>query len=239
MRRTVLFGITLLVASAATGLGLWQLRRLETRKALNEAARAARALPPVSLDEGGAPAAPNRRVRVRGTYDEAHEFVLRGRVVQGVPAVQIVTPLRLASGDTAILVNRGYVPAPDATNPGAESWSEPGLVEVHGVLLPVPDRGDGAPIADQGRETWQSLDLTAMRGRLPYPVAPVYLVALADSGRVDHTVRGRGYPIRAEPPALSNGPHLSYAIQWFGIALAVLAFGVFFILRPSPPPSLE
>jgi surfeit locus 1 family protein len=145
----------------------------------------------------------------------------------------------LASRDTAILVNRGYVPAPDATSPGAESWSEPGLVEVRGVLLPVPDRGDGDPITDHGRETWQSLDLTAMRGRLPYPVAPLYLVAQADSGSSSHTVRGREYPIRAEPPALSDGPHLSYAIQWFGIALAVLAFGVFFVLRPSPPRILE
>jgi surfeit locus 1 family protein len=238
MRRSVLFGITLLVGLAATGLGVWQLRRLETRKSLNREARAARTLAPFSLNAPGARALSNRRVFLSGTYDEAHEFLLRGRVVQGVPAVQVVTPIRLEGRDTAFLVNRGYVPAPDATNPGTTSWSEPGPVEVRGVLLPVPDRSDGAPIMDRGRETWKALDLTAMRGRVPYPVAPFYIVAAADSSSAEHTVRGRQYPIRAEPPPLDNGPHLSYAIQWFGIALAALAFGVFFVLRPSVPRSV-
>jgi cytochrome oxidase assembly protein ShyY1 len=32
---------------------------------------------------------------------------------------------------------------------------------------------------------------------------------------------------------MDGGPHLSYALQWFGIAAAVVAFGIFFILRPT------
>jgi cytochrome oxidase assembly protein ShyY1 len=31
---------------------------------------------------------------------------------------------------------------------------------------------------------------------------------------------------------MDGGPHLSYAVQWFGIAAAVIAFGIFFVLRP-------
>ena len=238
MRRTVLFVITLLVAGIATGLGFWQLRRLGARREANRLAVAARALPPVVLNQDWSPL-PGRRAVVTGRFVEEHEFILRGRVVQGVPAVQVVTPLRLPERDTAILVNRGYVPAPDATDPGNVTWSEPGEVTVHGPLLPGPDRGDGNPIRSNRRETWGAIDLSAMRDRLPFPIASLYLVAEADSGSDAHTIRGNTYPIRAAPPELSDGPHLSYAIQWFGIALASIAFGVFFVLRDRHSPVVD
>ncbi|MGQ0703292.1 MAG: SURF1 family protein [Gemmatimonadales bacterium] len=230
--RTVLFLITLIVAAAAVGLGIWQLRRHEQRKAANEEARLVRAMPPMVIPGDGR-LAPNRRAQVTGRYDESREFLLRGRVVQGVPAVQVVTPLRIPGVDTAILVNRGYVPAPDAAEPGSAQWPEAGTVEVTGMLVPVPNRGDGAPITRGGRETWKSLDLGAMRARLPYPIAPVYLIAQPPDTGVAHTIRGRVYPFRAEPPSLDAGPHLMYAIQWFGIAVAALAFGIVFVLRET------
>ena len=228
--RTVLFLVTLVAAAAAIGLGVWQLRRHERRKAVNQEARLTRVLPPIVVP-GGGHLEPDRRAHLTGEYDEAREFLLRGRVVQGVPAVQVVTPLQIAGMDSAVLVNRGYVPAPDATDPGPVQWSEPGTVNVKGLLVPVPDRGDGSPLLRGARETWKSLDLRAMRGRLPYPVAAVYLIAEPPDTGSAHTIRGRVYPFRAEPPPLDAGPHLMYAIQWFGIAIAALAFGVVFVLR--------
>ena len=221
------------MAAACARLGVWQLRRLAGRRAANREIAAARTLPPLEVPSAnGAPLLPNRRGVLVGDLDESREFVLRDRVVRGVPAVLIVTPLRLAGGDTAVLVNRGYVPAPDAVNPGAATWSEAGRRSFRGVLLPVPDQGDGAPLRHAGRETWRRLDLSAMRARLPYPIAPVYLLAEADPAEGDaHTVRGKVYPFRAELPPLDDGPHLMYAVQWFGIGAAVVAFGVIFVLR--------
>lgn len=230
MRRIVLFSLTLVIGLACVGLGFWQLGRLSERRAANAAARAGLALPELRADSGrGVTLAPHRRLVVVGTLDESREFVLRNRLLQGVPAIQVVTPLRISGSDTALLVNRGYVPAPDAVDPGAATWSEPGERTFHGVLLPMPDRGDGDPIERRGRESWHGLDLRTMRSRLPYPAAPVYLLAEADSG-TSHTIRGRVYPIRAELPPMDEGPHLMYAVQWFGIALAVMAFGVVFVL---------
>ena len=236
MRRSVLFSICLLVAAICVGLGGWQLGRRSSRRGANRAALAERALPPlVSGDSDRVELRANRRARISGRLDEAREFLLRGRVVQGIPAIQVVTPLRRPGSDTAVLINRGYVPAPDAVEPGRASWSETGTPWFTGVLLAIPDRGDGAPLEHAGRETWRSLDLSALRARLPYPIAPVYLVAEPDSsGGTAHTVRGRVYPFRAEPPPLSEGPHLMYAVQWFGIAAAVIAFGILFVLRAGP-----
>jgi surfeit locus 1 family protein len=233
LRRIVLFGTTLLVGLAAIGLGVWQLGRHAERAERNRQAIAGRGLPALTWDSlRPAPLGPHRRALLMGTLDQPREFLLRNRLVAGVPAVLAITPLRLSGSDTAVLVNRGYVPAPDAVNPSAGTWSEPERGAFHGVLLPVPDRGDGAPVTSGGRETWHALDLSAMRARLPYPVAAVYLVAEPDSSSMAHTIRGTVYPFRAELPPMDNGPHLSYALQWFGIAVAVIAFGIFFVLRP-------
>jgi surfeit locus 1 family protein len=234
VRRIVLFSLCLLVAAVCVGLGTWQLGRLSRRRAANREALAERALPLSGRGDSGELRA-NRRAKLSGRLDEEREFLLRGRVVQGVPAILVVTPLRRSGTDTAVLVNRGYVPAPDAVDPGSASWSEPGTNSYTGVLLPIPDRGDGAPLQHAGRETWKTLDLSAMRARVPYPIAPVYLVAEPDSAAgAAHTIRGTVYPFRAEPPPLDEGPHLMYAVQWFGIAAAVVAFGIIFVLRDGP-----
>jgi len=233
MRRVVLLSLVVVIAGACIALGFWQLRRLRDRRARNANAIAAQALPPLTTDSAPSPGlSPYRRATVTGELDPAHEFVLRNRLVRGVPAVLIITPLRLPGSDTALLINRGYVPAADAVDPGNAEWSEPGRQVYTGTLLPMPDRGDGAPITRNGRENWKSLDLSSMRARLPYPMLALYLVAVADSSQgTAHTLEGRVYPFRAELPPIDEGPHLSYAIQWFGIATAVLAFGALFILR--------
>lgn len=231
LRRIVLISVMLLVAAASAGLGVWQLQRLSGRRAENSRMAAGRVLPPIDARLGAPPLLPNRRAVLTGELDTAAEFVLRNRLVRGVPAVLIVTPLRLPGYDSAVLINRGYVPAADAVDPGAARWPEPGLQTFHGVLLQAPNRGDGAPLLRNGRESWRGVDLDMMRARLSYPVASLYLVAEADSaGGSEHTVRGTVYPFRAEPPPMEDGPHLMYAVQWFGIAVAVLAFGALFIL---------
>jgi len=235
VRRIFLLALALLVTLGCCSLGLWQLRRLAARRAANRLALEGWKLPALAPEGAATGLLPNRRARLTGRLDEAHEFLLRGRSVQGVPAILVATPLRLTGSDTAVLVNRGYVPSPDAVDPGSASWSEAGRTSFHGVLLPVPDRGDGAPLRHAGRESWKRLDLTAMRARLPYPLAAVYLVAEPDSDTgAAHTIRGREYPFRAEPPPLDEGPHLMYAVQWFGIAAAVAAFAILFVGRRHP-----
>ena len=173
---------------------------------------------------GGA-ARENRRVSVQGRYDRTYEVVLRGHVYRELPGVEIVTPLRIEGSDSAVMVNRGFFPSPDATFADTDSLNETGNVRVSGVALAIPVSSDsGGALTSNGRETWRRLDLAALRARIPYPLLDVYILQSPDSGLPR-------YPIRLEPPPLTDGPHLSYAIQWFAFAAIAVVGGLIFALR--------
>jgi surfeit locus 1 family protein len=116
------------------------------------------------------------------------------------------------------LVNRGFVPAPDAVTVSTDSLRELGKVRVEGIALPIRS-GRGAPIRHSGETTWAELDLGQLRSRLPYPIGPIYIRQSPDSSLPS-------FPRRLDPPPLDDGPHLSYAIQWFAFATMALVFGV-------------
>src|SRR2546423_475198 len=145
--RIFLIGCFTIVAVVCARLGLWQVHRLRGGRGANSPALAERWKPPVTIPENDttAPRLINRRVRAPGHYDTAREIILRGRVYEGVPGVEIVSPLLLGSGRTAVLVNRGFVPTPDAVTVSTDSLRELGRVEVEGIALPLTS-GRGAPV---------------------------------------------------------------------------------------------
>ena len=234
--RHLLFGLTLLVAAGAAGLGTWQLGRLFDRRERNRLAIDQSRLDIVDLTAQTLTGRVGfRRVRISGQFDPAHEFIIRGRLFQGTPGIQIVTPLRLDGRDTAVLVNRGFVPSPDAISPfGTQRFAEPIAADFEGIAVSIPDDGDGQPLTGSHGETWRRLDRTAMSSRLPYPVAPYYVIWTADSATAAHTIKGHTLPLRLGPPPLDDGPHLSYAVQWFLIGGSALGFGLVFIRRRQP-----
>ena len=75
--------------------------------------------------------------------------------------------------------------------------------------------------------TWARLDRESLRSRLPYPLYPLYIRQVPDSTLAS-------FPRRLEPPALDDGPHLSYAIQWFSFALIALIFAGVIARRREP-----
>src|SRR2546426_5708385 len=105
--------VALLVAAVCVRLGVWQLDRLHQRRARNAALLAARARPLLEVNRSlPADSARDRRLHARGVYDYAQEQLWRARSYEGVPGVDLVTPLRLADG-AAALVDRGWGPSPD------------------------------------------------------------------------------------------------------------------------------
>ena len=204
-------------AAACLRLGLWQLDRLQERRAENRVAHAARSLPEVELSGRADSALAHRRVRATGSYDPERELVLRGQAHREEPGVLLVTPLRIRGESLGVLVLRGFVPSPDAVTVEHSPPAEAGQVTVHGIALPLGEREDEGGLLERAGKgaTWKGLDRSAIEARLPYPLADVYLMQLPDSSLA-------AAPRRIEPPALDDGPHLSYAIQWFAFAVIAL-----------------
>jgi surfeit locus 1 family protein len=221
--------LLLLAALGFARLGIWQLGRLHDRRAANVRITAARAAPPTTLPPvpDGIDGLAEHRLTARGRYDHRREIVIRGEVLQGVPGVRIVTPLLLGDTGPAVLVDRGFLPAPDAVTVDLTGSGEPGEQVVRGVGLPVP-AGPGEPIEHAGRTTWRRLDLAALRARLPYAVLPVYIKQSPDSTLPQ-------FPRREEPPPVDEGPHLSYAVQWLPFAGLAAAFAFLVVGRGRGP----
>ncbi|HEX6052816.1 MAG TPA: SURF1 family protein, partial [Gemmatimonadaceae bacterium] len=90
------------IAAVCVRLGLWQLDRLAQRRARNATIEAAFRDPPVPLEQVRRDSLPRfRRVIARGQWDYARETTIAGRTRSGSPGVHIVTPMRLADGETA------------------------------------------------------------------------------------------------------------------------------------------
>ncbi len=233
VRSPLFFLATLLLAAVFVRLGIWQVSRLRERRTRNAAAESARALTPLGYDEPGwqdgvTGSLENRRIRVTGRYDHAADVVIRGQTEQGVPGVRIVTPLRPLRGDTAILVQRGFVASPDARTVSLAGLQEEGVRVVEGLLEPLSDSsGIGAPMEQEGQLTWRRVELAGLRQRLPYPVAPFLVLQLPDTALPP-------LPRRDAAPLLDDGPHLSYAVQWFSFALTAVVVGAIVGLGRRP-----
>ncbi len=221
--------LCLVAAAGFVRLGFWQLHRLAERRAANRALLAARAAPVVSLigpSLASAAALVDHRVSAAGRYDHTHDIVLRGGAFEGVPGVYIATPLRLSGSDTAVMVERGFVPAPDAATADPGTFAEPGDLRVTGLARPLGS-GGGKPLTRDGRTTWARLDLAALRDSLPYPILNISIRQTPDPSLPR-------FPRRLDPPAVDEGPHMSYALQWFFFATLAVAFAFLVIGRKAP-----
>jgi surfeit locus 1 family protein len=210
-RKTLVFGALALAAGALfLRLGVWQLHRLEERRAANAEIRRLLGEPALRLTGADADSAALeellwRRVEAEGRFDAGREVVVRGRTWRGSPGVGLLTPLDLDGGGV-VWVDRGWVPSPDAEHVDAGRYAEPGLVRVRGFLRPA------TPGEELGARPSAVLD------RVPDPAAP-------------------RPPVPRGEPELSDGPHLSYAVQWF--AFAAIALGGYAAYLRSRRPGCE
>lgn len=226
-REKILIGIALLFAALFVRLGFWQLERLRERQAYNAPIEARAGLAPVVLrdlprDPGEAI---HRSVRVSGEYDYDREIVLTLRSRQGSPGVNLLTPLRVAGSDTAILVNRGWIYAADGVAADTKPWREGNPVDAVGYVR-LLETGDTIGARSTGRpDAVRRPSLATIRAMLPYPVAPFYVVLTSPGADPERT------PPRVPPPALDEGSHRSYAVQWFVFALVAMGGTAILVLR--------
>lgn len=184
-------------------LGVWQLDRHEEKTDLRDAVAEGQALPALELDQ--APEGSFRQVVAVGIYDGSLQtLVFRSRA--GSSGYHVLTPLIVEVGD-AVLVDRGWIPL-DTEPPSPP----PGLVKAAGLLWPAEG---GSAVPDSLPEVVRRIDPEIQQAFAPYRLRSDYLV-------LSPSPVPEGYPIAADVPEVSLGPHLGYAGQWFLFAGVVL-----------------
>jgi len=229
-RSLVLFGVLAVsAAGVCVRLGIWQLDRLAQRRAQNALIFGRREMPveSVSAIRGVDTVTSHwRRVRLRGVADYRAEMVHATRSQGGSPGVHLLTPVRPldgAWGDTAVLLLRGYVYAPDGRTIDWGKAREADTLDVEALVTIFPPPRPGAVQMPSTNRAVRNLDHDSLARMMNRPLAPFVLLALGDTIMRDIT-----HPTRIPPPSMSEGAHQSYAMQWFAFASVFLVgFGVF------------
>ena len=212
----------LAVFPALLALGVWQTERAGAKQSLVEQRAASEVTAPLDL-RGKAQLADSDRyrpARVQGQYVAEQQWLLDNRVYRGQPGYHVFTPFRLAGDDRPrLLINRGWaavgasreflpmLPVPEGSVTLTGRLDSPASVGL--VIGEVPLQS----VAD--KVLVQSLDIAALSSARNMDLLRYALVI--DDGQPG----GLQYdwsPI----PEMGPEKHLGYAVQWFGLAVALL-----------------
>lgn len=217
-------------------LGFWQLGRLDERQARNAELAERLDQPRVALSEvippGTADAPPSlvedRRVSVTGRYRADEQVLIRGRSLDDAPGSWVVAPMELADG-RLVAVNRGWIRNDGRFSAVPAEYATPeGEVTVTGLTHATQERGRlGATDPSEGNlSSLARVDLDRYDQQVDGDLLPVWVqLTEAEPGAPDPS------PTVLDPPVVDDeGPHLSYAAQWFIFATIALV-GYPLILR--------
>ena len=232
--RAAVVAVATLVGIAVTAnLGAWQLRRAAQKIALETALDSRAAMPAiVTVDLAASVALAElqryRPVRLRGRWVAGQTVFLDNRQMDARVGFYVVTPLRLAGRNEAVLVQRGWVPRdlrdrtllPVVTTPDGE-------VEVTGHIAPPPARLYEFAAAGAG-VIRQNLDLAGFAVESGLTLLP--LSVKQDDGPA---TRSDGQLRRWSRPAVDVQKHYGYAFQWFALCALMTGLYVWFqLVRP-------
>lgn len=218
-------------------LGLWQLDRLDNKRAMNRAV-AERTVQPVipynsALQEN--PDKPKnlewRRVELRGAYRVDKSVTLINRSSNGAAGYNSLVPFQMETGEV-MLVNRGFVPLATA-NPKAPA----GPLQIEGYLRVSQSRSTLGAIdnTDVTNTEFQRVDIPLIMKNVGAPPLEHFLQLIKESPSTNSE-----WPEPVALPEPSEGSHLSYAFQWFFFCFVAFVAWVVVIrrrLRDTSTPS--
>lgn len=214
------------LVAAMIGAGFWQLDRLQSKRDANDRIEARSEQAPVPFAElaGQEPEAIEYRpVVLEGTYLPDGQVRVGNRSDEGLAGDWVVTPMELDSG-RVVAVNRGFVPKRSLFEP--DTWRAPdGVQQLEGVVLESESGGRFATdeeALDVAGPVISRLDTGAIGDEIGLDLGDVYVQL-----RADGEVPADELPSAVPTPELDEGPHLSYAVQWFLFAtIGVVGYAV-------------
>lgn len=218
-----------LACAAFVALGNWQSGRADQKRALARALEQAAKAPPLELVAGplDAKALVHRHVAARGRFVPERTVLLDNKLRGGRAGYEVVTPLRLASSEWHVLVNRGWVAAP-ATRDVLPAVRVPeGEVRIEGLALERLPQAMQAGAPTPGK-VHQNVDLAAFAAESGLRLEPFVIEqhSAADDGLQ------RDWP-RAD---LGVEKHESYALQWYSLGALVVVLAAVLSFRRVPAP---
>ena len=223
---------TLLGLIVLLGLGTWQLDRLAWKRdliALRQTQLAAPSEPlPGSAEDWRS--WDFRPVVVRGEFRHDLEQLFGVAAIDGQVGHDVLTPLVRSDG-TAVLVDRGWVPA-DRAHPAARRPGQlEALVEITGIARYRGDDRPGwfRPDNQPEQSLWYWYDLSALEDALGLELLPVVVEA-------DATPNPGGLPIGGQTRTELSNNHLQYAITWYGLAAGLFVVWISFGLARARQP---
>jgi surfeit locus 1 family protein len=160
------------------------------------------------------------RLEARGSWMPEKTVLLDNKVRDGVVGYEVVTPLRLIEGNLFLLVNRGWIRAPQLRSELPTVTTPAGIVVVEGVA-----RIPSSRFIELGKEVvsgpvWQNLTMERYAAWSKLPLQPVMLYQAG--GEADGLLRVEAAP---EATGLSADRHRGYALTWFSLAGVTIVLG--------------
>ena len=212
--------LVVLLLPALLRLGFWQLARADQKRAILAEQSAKLALPPKIIDRQFTDSEnlEFRRLEINGIFLDKYQIFIDNKVHQGEAGYDVVTPLRIKGSQQYVLIDRGWVPLgvsrevlPVINTPGQE-------VSVVGIAKYNPKDVVAFGEGNRSNQGWPAvvrwIDLQSLQSETKLDLLP-FLLLLDPKSPYGFV---REWKFVNMPPE----KHISYAVQWFGLATALL-----------------
>ena len=233
MKRSPVWVLVFMIAGIAVlcSLGVWQLNRLAWKQTLVQKVEQRLHLEPVPIQEivdkaSTAADFEYQSVRFNGTFDHTKE-VYYFTTHKGAAGWNVYTPLMLDDEKT-LIVNRGFVEYSLRDPKKRIKGQVEGPQEITGLARAVMDEQPNSFVPDNNLDSrefyWKSHSQMAslMTGSTARSFLPFFVDA-------DKTPNPGGWPEGGTTIISFPNNHLQYALTWFGLALALLGVGSYFL----------
>ena len=221
--------LILIVVAVTVRLGFWQRDRAHQKEALQAQITQFENAPAQTI--GAAPVALKdiefHRVRAVGSFVPEQVVYLDNRPYNDQPGFYVVMPFKLRDGGY-VLVNRGWLPRNMSERATIGPYVTPkGEVEIEGIARANASKayelGQGGSAPHQ--QIRQNLDVHAFAAETGLPLQPFVIQQISDDG--DKLVRDWPTPISGVER------NYGYMLQWWGMAIAAIAFGLYAARRAA------
>ncbi|MEC4747698.1 SURF1 family protein [Methylomicrobium sp. Wu6] len=220
--------VVLCILPILVALGFWQLDRAEQKRAFFARQQQGMAAPVVQLTA----LTPEDKDTLRyksavaiGHYDSAHQILLDNQMAGGKAGYFVLTPFILDDGNKAVLVNRGWIQANQDRKILPDITIQKNRTQITGRINHFPSVGIKLAGADRPSEGWptvvQVADSVILSAKFGYPVFS-FMIEL--DKQAPEGYRREWREIAVMPPE----QHVAYAVQWFGLAIALALMFVWF-----------